>query len=89
MGGITKEKIEWAREILCLDNVTTYNEVLQKWRALVKKAHPDMGGDNDRIRDVNEAKNILLKFIRNCPCKLEAGNESDWWDKRFGKLWEE
>ena len=89
MEDVTRERIEWAKDILGIGDVVTYNEVVQQWRRLVKKLHPDVGGDDKKIRDVNEAKNIILRFIRNCPCSLEAKDGSDWWDRRFGKLWKE
>lgn len=51
--------------------------------------HPDKGGDNDKTREITEAKDILIKFIENCPCRLILEDKSDWWDRRFGRLWEE
>ncbi|MEA3222575.1 MAG: hypothetical protein U9P49_05365 [Thermodesulfobacteriota bacterium] len=89
MKGITQEKINWARKILGLDDIATYKEVMLTWRTSIKKMHPDKGGDNDKTREITEAKDILVKFIENCPCRLILEDKSDWWNRRFGRLWEE
>ncbi len=50
-----------ARRILQIGPLASEEEITQAWRNLMRKAHPDMGGDpKDAVR-INQARDILLK----------------------------
>lgn len=43
---------------------STYDEVKQQYRRLAMKYHPDRGGDDRRLRDINAAKRVLDRFFQ-------------------------
>ena len=55
--------IEKAYEILGLDTTATVDDVMANHRALVKKVHPDMGGNAFLVQQVNDAKDILVDHL--------------------------
>lgn len=61
--GPTAENIRWAREMLDLDEDVTVEQVRARHRRLIAENHPDLGGNPDRARDLNRAKDILISKI--------------------------
>lgn len=59
----TAENIRWAREMLDLDEDVTVEQVRARHRRLIAENHPDLGGNPDRARDLNRAKDILIDTL--------------------------
>ena len=55
--------LEKAYDILGLDNNATVDDVMANHRALVKKVHPDMGGNAFLVQQVNDAKDMLIDHL--------------------------
>ncbi|WP_028841433.1 J domain-containing protein [Thermodesulfobacterium hveragerdense] len=83
------EKIEEARRILNLPKKTTRREIKEAYHRLVKKHHPDVGGDNSTIKKLNEAYTLLMEYCDNYLINLEPNdnilNPEDWWFEHFGE----
>ena len=56
---------ERAREILALPDEPSQIEIIQAHRRLMQKVHPDKGGSPALAQQLNEAKLVLLKHIKN------------------------
>ena len=56
---------ERAREILALPDEPSQDEIIQAHRRLMQKVHPDKGGSPALAQQLNEAKLVLLKHIKN------------------------
>lgn len=56
----TFENRDDALSILGLQKPSTQNEIKSRYRSLVKKHHPDHGGDPARFREIKEAAKFLL-----------------------------
>ena len=50
-----------ARQILQVGPLASEEEIQHAWRNLMRKAHPDMGGDPEDAVRINQARDILLK----------------------------
>lgn len=50
-----------ALELLDLDDSASREDILQAYKALVKKVHPDTKGSQGLTRKLNEARDVLLK----------------------------
>ncbi len=65
---VSGEKELWAYKILEVEPNATSGDIKRAHRLLVKKYHPDVNGKNEenekKIREVNEAYDILVKKIR-------------------------
>jgi len=59
------DDIEWARNILSLPPLSSLKELKATYKNLQKEFHPDIIGDNDKIRDINRAYNIIKEYIEN------------------------
>ncbi len=59
------DKIKRAREILDIPEVATYNEIRQRYIELSKRYHPDRTGDAEKMKQVNEAYEIICDYIAN------------------------
>ena len=57
--------LEKAYDILGLDGNATVDDVMANHRALVKKVHPDMGGNAFLVQQVNDAKDMLVEHLSN------------------------
>ena len=57
--------IEEAYIILGLDFGANEDEINKSYKELVKLHHPDKGGDNSKMTELNTAKEIALSFARN------------------------
>ena len=56
--------VEEAYRVLGLDRNATRDEIQAAHRNLMKRNHPDQGGTTYIASKVNEAKDILLKYVR-------------------------
>jgi curved DNA-binding protein CbpA len=59
------DDIEWAREVLSLPPLSSLKELKAIYKNLQKNFHPDVIGENNRIRDINRAYNIIKDYIEN------------------------
>jgi hypothetical protein len=60
------EDLTEALEVFSLTGKASLQEIKARHRALVKRHHPDAGGsENDRIRQINAAYQILLAYCRD------------------------
>jgi len=59
------EEIEWARRVLNLPPLSSIKDLKSIYKNLQKEFHPDIVGDNEHIRDINKAYNIIKVFIEN------------------------
>ena len=50
-----------ARQILQVGPLASEEDITHAWRNLMRKAHPDMGGDPEDAVRINQARDILLK----------------------------
>lgn len=57
--------IQKALEVLNLPAMVTKNDVKKQYRFLVKKNHPDIGGDTIKFQELNEAYNLLMEYMDN------------------------
>lgn len=64
---MTHADLKAALQIFGLTDRITLKDVKRRHRELVRKYHPDSGGDEDprQIRLINEAYAILLEYITN------------------------
>ena len=83
------EEIEEARKILKLPKKTTRKEIIENYRKLAKKYHPDHGGSEELIKKLNYAYEILMEYCDNYLIDFEAKeidlDPKDWWLNRFGE----
>ncbi len=87
MAEISQEKLDWARNVLELPEQVSLEQLEAAWKRAVKQTHPDHGGSDEEARQVMQARDILLEFIRHCPCELKIRPQDDWWHKRFTGMW--
>lgn len=57
------EEIESALETLELPKLITKADVKKQYRFLAQKYHPDRGGDAGKMEQVNQAYQLLMKYI--------------------------
>ncbi len=60
---LSPEAICNALERLDLPPFVSKEEIKRHYRYLVKKYHPDKGGDASKFREINEAYRILMAYI--------------------------
>ncbi len=61
---MTYAELRKALNVLGIGERATMAEVRKRQRDLVKKYHPDSGGDDgERIRQVNEAYGLVLRYL--------------------------
>jgi hypothetical protein len=59
---ITEERVERYRRVLCLGPDATLAQVQSAYRRGMRRAHPDLvGGDGERAKLLNEARDYLVK----------------------------
>ncbi len=58
-----EEEIENALNILELPKLISVADVKKQYRFLAKKYHPDQGGDEERMEQINRAYQLLMKYI--------------------------
>lgn len=60
------EELLQALQVLCLPERATLREIKTRHRELVKRHHPDAGGEEaERIRQINEAYRVLSGYCRD------------------------
>ena len=60
---MTFDELEQARQVFRLSERASLKEIKDRHRMLIKRYHPDSGGDDpERIRQVNEAYRILQAY---------------------------
>ncbi len=57
--------IEEALEALELPKFITKEDIKNQYRFLAKKYHPDVGGDAQRMEQLNHAYKLLMKYIED------------------------
>jgi DnaJ-class molecular chaperone len=57
------ETIEEALDILQLPKLVTREDIRKQYRFLAKKHHPDIGGDAQKMEQLNHAYKLLMKYI--------------------------
>ncbi len=83
------EKLEEARKILKLPKKTTRKEIIENYRKLAKEYHPDHGGNEELIKKLNYAYELLMEYCDNYLIDLESKefdlDPKDWWFNKFGE----
>jgi len=59
------EIIEEALETLELPKFVTKEDIKNQYRFLAKKYHPDIGGDAQKMEQLNHAYQLLMKYIED------------------------
>jgi len=57
------EEIENALNILALPKLISREDVKTQYRFLAKKNHPDIGGDVEKMEQLNYAYKLLMNYI--------------------------
>jgi len=57
------EKIEEALEVLSLPKLINKAEIRKQYHFLAKKFHPDVGGSEEDMENINQAYAFLMKYI--------------------------
>ncbi|MCS7149141.1 MAG: DnaJ domain-containing protein [Caldimicrobium sp.] len=83
------ESIERARRILKLPVITTRRDIVESYHNLAKELHPDRGGDHQKMRELNEAYQILMNYCDDYKIELKpnpAGSDpADFWFQHFSE----
>ena len=58
-----KEEIEKALEVLSLPKLISKADIKKQYHFLAKKNHPDVGGDIEKMEELNHAYKLLMKYI--------------------------
>lgn len=85
-----RKAIEEARKILKLPKKTTRKEIIEQYRKLAKKYHPDLEGNEELIKKLNFAYELLMKYCDNYIIDLESIEKihlspDEWWFEKFGE----
>ena len=54
--------LKCAYEILCLDYPCSVDEIKIAYRHMARLYHPDLGGDEEAMKDVNVAYEMAMRF---------------------------
>lgn len=57
--------IDKARFMLGVSRFDNAERIRERHRALIAKNHPDTGGSEDRARELNEARDLLLRDLQD------------------------
>jgi DnaJ-class molecular chaperone len=57
------KQINEAREILKLPPLSSIKDIKRQYRVLSKKYHPDKLGSDEKMKLLNEAYEILVKYV--------------------------
>ncbi|MBD3807432.1 MAG: J domain-containing protein [Arcobacter sp.] len=57
--------IKEALNILELPSMITKDDIKKQYRFLVKKNHPDRGGDLIKLQELNAAYDLLMEYVNN------------------------
>ena len=58
-----KVEMQKALDILGLPQLITREDVKNQYRFLAKKNHPDLGGDAEKMEQINAAYQLLIQYI--------------------------
>lgn len=58
-----KKKLETALERLSLPRLITKDDIKKRYRHLARELHPDKGGDEEQMAQINEAYEVLIEYI--------------------------
>ncbi|HEY9191156.1 MAG TPA: DnaJ domain-containing protein [Sulfurovum sp.] len=58
-----QEEIEKALEVLSLPKLISRSDIKKQYHFLAKKNHPDVGGDIEKMEELNHAYRLLMKYI--------------------------
>lgn len=62
---MNSNEIKNALETLKLPTLITKDDIKRQYRNLAKISHPDRGGDTNEMEKLNNAYEILIKYIDN------------------------
>jgi len=54
--------VERARAILCLSSARDERDIKSAYRKKARQYHPDLGGDEEMMKDLNLAYDLLLQY---------------------------
>ena len=57
------EEIDKALDILGLPKLITKADIKKQYHFFAKKYHPDLGGDVEKMEQINYAYKLLMKYI--------------------------
>ena len=57
------EEIDYALDILGLPKLITKEDIRKQYHFLAKKNHPDLGGNEVKMEQINTAYTFLMKYI--------------------------
>ncbi len=57
------EEIDKALDILGLPKLITKADIKKQYHFFAKKYHPDLGGDAEKMEQINYAYKLLMKYI--------------------------
>ncbi len=63
--GRNYRNIHHALEVLGLPTHISWRDIVDRYRFLAAKHHPDSGGDAEKMARINEAYEILKKYVEN------------------------
>ena len=58
-----KEEVDRALDILGLPKLITKDDIRKQYHFLAKKNHPDLGGDEVLMEQINSAYTFLMQYI--------------------------
>lgn len=85
------KKIEEARRFLNLPLRTTRKEIIERYKDLAKVFHPDKGGNEELMKKLNEAYELLMKYCDNYLIilapndNISISDPEEWWFEHFGE----
>jgi len=54
--------LKCAYDILCINYPCTVDEIKNAYRHMARRHHPDLGGDEEAMKDVNVAYELAMRF---------------------------
>ena len=60
-----KRELERARRLLRLDERADEQTIREAHRRMLTEVHPDRGGSEAQVHEVNDARDLLLEDLRN------------------------
>ncbi|BBG65139.1 heat shock protein DnaJ-like [Hydrogenimonas sp.] len=59
------EEVHEALEVLGLPTHVSLKDITRRYRYLAAKKHPDAGGESEEMARINEAYDLLKRYIEN------------------------
>jgi len=87
---ITNKDLETARKLLGLPVLTTRKQIVERYRELAKKNHPDTGGSQEEFKKITWAYEVLMEYCNNYIISLKpeenrVEDPESWWFEHFGE----